>query len=534
MLKNYFIIAIRHLLRHKQSSILNVSCLIVGITFFLIIGDYIIQQMNVNSEIRNVENQFILKSKWKQEGMGPAKTSLGPLAKTLSEEFPGLVANYYRFDPVATTVSAGDKHFTEDISIGDTTFISMFGFSLLHGNPRQAFPSGQSAVVTETFALKYFGKTDVVNNEITVHTRSDGGKHNFIISAVLKKMSPNSVSSFIVSNTEYQVYLPIENNQYFQGGDKGDNWYNVFIVGMLELKPGITPANLVKPIEQVLLKNQPYYTRDNLTVELDALKDYHLKSNNGAIWNLIATLSLVALLTILLAVVNFINLNIGTSSYRLKEIGLRKVFGSARLQLATQFLTEALLLAVIASFFSLVLYESLIPVFSELLKTRLSPVLQFNRLEILFLLILTFTTGLLSGAYPAFVFSSMKATNSMKGKMDFSDKGAMLRKSLVVVQFAIAIIVFVSSLNISSQVSFLFAKDVGYEKDQVLVISSIPHQNDSSGISKMERIKEQLVNMQGIKSISLSNDIPDGNDGNSAQCDHHFPRQSDHPKLSQL
>ena len=228
MLKNYFTIAIRHLTRHKLFSIINIFCLAIGITFSMIIGMYVLNQESINNNIKNVNNQYVIKSKWKQDNMGIDITTLGPLAKTMKDEYPNLVANYYRFDPVANIVSVDDKHFREDISIGDTTFVSMFGFPLLYGNPKQAFINNQSAVVTENFAIKYFGKTDVINKVITIQTPSDGSKHNFTISAVLKKAPYNSITNFAVAKTEYQVYLPMENNQYFQGGDKGDNWSNIF------------------------------------------------------------------------------------------------------------------------------------------------------------------------------------------------------------------------------------------------------------------------------------------------------------------
>src|SRR5580693_3141157 len=149
MLRNYLTIAVRHLTRHKLFSVINVFCLSIGITFSMIIGVYVLNQENINKDLRNLNSQFLVKSKWKQGNFGPDITTLGPLAKTMFDEYPGLIANYYRFDPVANIVSVGDKHFREDISIGDTTLVSMYGFPLLYGNPKQAFINDQSAVVTE-------------------------------------------------------------------------------------------------------------------------------------------------------------------------------------------------------------------------------------------------------------------------------------------------------------------------------------------------------------------------------------------------
>jgi putative ABC transport system permease protein len=513
MLKHYLIIATRHLTRHKLFSAINIFGLSVGITFSMIIGIYVLEQENVNNNIRNISRQFVIKSKWKQQNMGYEITTLGPLAKTMRDEYPDMINDYYRFDPVTDVVSVGEKHFREDISIGDTTFISMYGFPLLHGNPEQAFVNDQSAVVTQDFAIKFFGKTDVIGEMITIQTPADGMKHDFIISAVLKKLPYNSISNFAVAKTEYQVYLPINNNQYFQGGDKGDNWANIFMVGLVELQKGVLPRDLEKPFAQVLAKYQPGFVKGNLKVELAPLKDYYLKYNNNAVQKMISALSLIALFILVLAIINFININIGTSSYRLKEIGLRKVFGSIKRQLIIQFIAESWLLTFIAAIISIVFYELLLPVFDQLLNTMLDPILQFDLIKITFLLLLVIMVGIISGIYPALILSSSNIVSAVKGKINPAKGGSILRKTLLVVQFSSAIIVFITSLNVSKQVAYFFDKDLGYDKEQVMVISSIPRQWDSAGVVKMENIKAQLLQMPEVKSVSLSDDIPDGSGG---------------------
>ena len=514
MLRSYINFAIRHLSRHKLFSIINISCLAIGITFSMIIGVYILNQENVNTHIKNINNQYVIKSRWKQENMGPDVTTLGPLAKTMKDEYPALVANYYRFDPVANIVSAGDKHFREDISVGDTTFVSMYGFALMYGNQTQPFINNQSAVVTEDFALKFFGKSNAINKVITIQTPSDGSKHDFVISAVLKKLPYNSISNFAISKTEYQVYLPMENNQYFQGGDKGDNWANVFMVGMIELQKGVSPKDIEKPFEQALEKYQPPFVKGNLKVELAGLKNYYLVQNNYTVQKMITSLSLIASFILLLSIINFININIGTSSYRIKEIGLRKVFGSEKLQLIVQFMTESWMLTFFATIISILLYQLLLPVFNQLLNTSLEPFWEFGFIKILFLFLLVLITGFISGIYPAFVLSSLGIINSVKGKINTAKDGLMLRKTLIVVQFTLAIIVFISSLNVSKQVAFFFNKDLGYNKDQVMIISSLPRNWDSAGVVKMENFKSQLLQLPEVKCASLSYDIPNGSGGN--------------------
>ena len=188
------------------------------------------------------------------------------------------------------------------------------------------------------------------------------------------------------------------------------------MVGMIELQKGVSAKEIEKPFAQTLAKYQPPFVKGNLKVELAQLKDYYLTSNNSSVQKTITTLSLIAVFILLLAIINFININIGTSSYRLKEIGLRKVFGSAKMQLIVQFITESLLLTFLAAIISVVLYQILVPVFSELLHTTLDPFWQFNFTEIIFLVLLIIAVGFISGVYPAFVLSSSNINSCCERK----------------------------------------------------------------------------------------------------------------------
>jgi putative ABC transport system permease protein len=167
MLKNYILVAIRQFSRHKMFSALNIFCLAVGISFCLLIGQYIIHEAAVNSGFRDIHRQYFLNSDWKVKNTGPDMTTVGPLVKSLKQNYSDLVSDYYRFNPVVNVVSAGDKHFREDISIGDTNLVSMYGLPLLYGNPEKAFTDIHSAVLTEIFAMKLFGEKNVIGKTIT-------------------------------------------------------------------------------------------------------------------------------------------------------------------------------------------------------------------------------------------------------------------------------------------------------------------------------------------------------------------------------
>ena len=507
MLKNYFTIAVRHLLRHKFFSAINILCLAIGITFSLIIGIYVLGQYNINASLKNVNNQYIVKSNWKVKEMGLDITTFGPLPKTLKEEYPSVIANYYRYNPVTNVVSAGDKYFKEDIAIGDTNFIAMYGFPVLYGNRQHPFTDNNSAVITETMAMKLFGEKNVINKIISILTTQNGEKQDYKVSAVLKDIPYNSVTN-LVGDT-YDVFVPTEGNRYYGGGDPAQYWNSAYEVGMIELQPGKSPKDLEAPLKQVLAKYTTENIQQNLTVELSAVKDYYIKDHGGAARKMIMVLSLAALFILLMAVINFVNINIGTSSYRLKEIGLRKVFGGAKTQLITQFIAEAIILTMVAAIISLIAYQLLRPVFDQVLNTKLESVFRFSARAVLLLFALVFVTGFIAGVYPAFVMSSSRVINAVKGKIDSAKGGLFLRKTMLTVQFTLAIIVFICALTVSRQVSYVFSKDIGYNKEQVLVISAFPKQWDSVGVNRMINIKNALLQLPSVKDASVSFEIPD-------------------------
>jgi len=506
MLKNYFKIAVRHIVKYRVFSIINILCLAIGITFTILIGDYILHEKQVNAGIRNVDRQYLVKSNWKVKKMGLDITTLGPLPQTLRNEYPSLVANYYRYNPVTNVVSAGDKHFKENIAIGDTTVVSMYGLEVLYGDPSKAFTNNNSAVITESLALKLFDQKDAVGKTLDIQGVNNE-KQAYTVSAVLKDRSFNSVIDLI--DNDYKIFVPTVGNHYYPGGDPADNWAQVFEVGAVELQKGVQPKDLEVPVKQVLAKYASADINNNLTVELAPVKDYYIKSNNGAVQKMILTLSIVVIFIITMAIINFININIGTSSYRVKEIGLRKVFGGERKQLIIQHLTESLLLTFISGLLSFALYELLRPYFSSMLNTPLSAIWQFDAARLLLIMLLIIAIGVMAGIYPAFVLSASGTITAIKGRIDTAKGGLNLRKSLLVIQFTLAIVVFVAALNVSNQVDYVFNKDLGYNKEQILVATAFPKQWDSAGIAKMETIRNGLINLPGVTDASIAYEVPD-------------------------
>jgi putative ABC transport system permease protein len=512
MLKNYILIAFRQFTRHKMFSAMNVFCLAIGISFCLMMGEYIMHEFSVNSNFKNVHRQYFLTSKWKIKDTGPEIASVGPLVRSLKTNLPALVSNYYRFNPVTTVVSAGDKHFREDVAIGDTSLVSMFGYPVLYGDATHAFINNTSTVITEELAFKLFGEKNAIGKTV-IMTNNTGSTSNYRVSAVLKSIPYNTVNN-LLADKGYSMFVPFEGNDFYpgvgpRGGTGEENWNNFSIVCCIELQPGVNPKQLASPVKNMLALNAPEAISKNLEVKFNPLDSYYLKANNGAISKTLSILSLVASGILLLAVINFVNIMIGTSSYRVREIGLRKVFGGRRIQLVIQYLVESILLTGFAALLSVLFYSLCRPLFNEILNTRLPSLLEFHAHEISLLILLTLAVGSLAGLYPAVILSGSEIVASVKGKLGSAERGSWMRSSLLILQFTIAIAVFIFSMTISRQVGFFFATDLGYNKDQLLVISAFPKQWDSAGVIKMESIRNGLMGLSAVKNASVSFEVPE-------------------------
>jgi putative ABC transport system permease protein len=509
MLKNYFKIAWRNISKYKFHSLINIGGLAIGIAFAFLIGAYVWNAFQVNASLKNEKNQYIIQTKY---GTDPTLylTTFGNLAKALKEQYPGLVTNYYRWDGITSTVSKGDKHFREGIQINDSTLFSMYGFPVLCGNIKTAFNDPFSAVITEELAKKYFGKTNVVGQTLTIDNFS-GSKHDFIITAVLKSMPDNSVTKVNDDNIN-GVYLSLGSVNFFNR--QIDSWNNSGIVSYVELQKGVTAKQLDEPIRHLLHQNTSIDLKQTHTV-LVSLNDYYLQANNNLVEKMLYTLSCIAAFILLMAIINFINISISKASSRMKEIGVRKVLGGMRKQLILQFLTESVLLVFFSTIIALIIYVLMRPYLSNVLGKEIPTLFSFPFYVYFVPIILTLIIGLLAGIYPALVLSSLKSAEVIKGKLTSVKENILLRKSLVAFQFCIAAIVLIGSLIISKQVNYLFSKDLGYDKEYLLS-AQVPRDWSAQGIAHMETIRNEIASMPQVSNATVSWEIPNGNNGNGA------------------
>lgn len=513
MLRNYLKIAWRNLSKRKFYSAITIFGLSVGITFALLIGSYVWGELNVNSTLKNVENQYMIQSKWKKENMGIEITTLGALGQAMKENYPNLVANFYRFDGVTTVVSKGDKVFRESIQLGDSTLLDMYGFALLHGDSRTALKQPNSILISAEQAIKYFGKLDVVGNSLTVESFS-GGKQEFMITGVLDKLRHNSITNLTNSGKEQPVLMSFSNANFF-GRTQYNSWNNPYIVNYLELQKGVRKEDLEKPLAKLIAANVPTEISENLTAYLVPLKDVYREANSGVVKKTIRTLSLVGVFILLMSIVNFVNISIGASSSRLKEIGVRKVLGSSKQQVLRQFLAESIIISFFSLFISLIFYQILRTSFEKILQKEIISLVAAPPIFFLGAFVLALVIGLLSGAYPAFVLATLPSVDSMKGKLKSVKENVFFRRMLIVSQFAVALFVFGGAAVISKQVNYFFDKDLGYNKSSVFSIK-VPRDWSPAGVQKMETIRNEMAKLKELKQVSLSYIIPDGSFGFSS------------------
>lgn len=510
MLKNNIKIAWRNITKRKYESLINLLGLICSITFVILVGAYVWEVHQVNSELRNKEQQYILQSNYKKEGFGIPLTSIGALPKALKEEYPQLVANYYRIDGLTCIVSHGEQVFEEGTVLGDPTLLNMFGFEIFAGNPTTALTKPFTVVITEKAAQKYFAKIDVLGQTLEIKN-FNGDKQPFTITGVIKENTQNSVMHLNAA-MKSDIFLPIASESYF--GRSIDNWQNPYIASFIELQKGVTPEQLTTPIQELVKRNTDAEFSTNYTPDLKPLKSYFLDDNKGAVRKMITTLLWIAGFVLLMAIINFINITISQNITRLKEIGIRKMMGSSRSQIISQLIAEYMTIMLIAVTISLPMYVLLSPIFEEIFMRKLPSLttLPFSFYILLFLF--ACVVGILAGIYPALKLSGNDILQSVKNKFTQVNSKQVVRRLLLFIQFAVAVIILMATIIISKQINLFINGDLGYNKESVLTVQ-VPRDWTEQGLKKMETTRDEFQRLPQIESISLSYEIPGFIGGNN-------------------
>lgn len=510
MFQNYFKIAWRNIYKSRYYSAVTILGLSIGIVFTLMISAYVWSELQVNKHLKNADRQYLIQSKWKNPDEGNELTTFGPLARSLRESYPDLVANYYRFDAVTSTISKGEKAFREDLALGDSTLLNMFGFELLYGDKGTALNAPYKTVISEEKALKYFGKTDIIGQTITIQNFS-GSKHDFIVSGVMQTPPQNSVTN-LSQNISNNIFVSTANLDFF---GRNMDWQNNSIIGFIELQPGVKPVDLKKPMSHLIRQNIAPQFKKEMQPYLIALNDFHLDKKGAMINKMIVALSAIAFFILMMSIINFINMSVSRSASRMREIGIRKVLGGLKRQLIFQFLIESVIIVFLATCVAFVFYALSKDLFGEILNKKIPSLTKFPAYFITYPILLILTIGILGGLYPAFILSSLRSVDSLKGKLSSIKEKVWLRKSMVAFQFGTAIIVLISAIIISEQIKLFTSQNLGYNKEYVLS-AQLPRNWSGEGVKKMFTIRNQFASLPEVKKISISYEIPNGNNAGQA------------------
>ncbi len=507
MIKSYFTLLIRSLLRRKFYSAINMLCLTVGFTFALLIGMFIHGERQVNQRLTDADRLYLVESKAKSSDDRDFFARYR-LVRQCVEQYPNLFESYYRFLDRSITISKGDKHFRIQSMIGDESLLTMFGFPVIAGDAERALEKPNSIVITRSVANQFFGNTDVIGQTLSVSTEQNG-KQEYSVTAVIENPDDkNLVSDFM--NMDARVFLSLENRKDFFPFFDPDSWDN-FTISYVKLKSTAKVFEAEAAMNKINTDLAPKITSEVRTYFLNPLADYYLNTNHGTVRKLLHSLAVIVGLILLLAISNFINISIAGSFSRAREVGVRKVIGGLQQQVIAQFLLESCVIALAAGVMGILLYELLHRYFANLLGADLPSVWLFNKSVWLMMFIGFLIIGFLAGIYPAVFQSLARPVDSLKGKHKSIQGTIQFSRVLIGTQFMITIFIFIAALVVSIQVSYFLEKDLGYNKSNVLVVNSVPRLWNEAGFAKMESAKKVFLESPEIQAVSLSWGAPGGN-----------------------
>lgn len=503
MLKNYFKVAWRNLLRNKSYSIINIAGLSIGVAACLLIFLTIRFETSFDNFHPNKKNIYRVSSVFNNEGqVGYSMGSSFPVANALRLDYPQLknVAAIISVPNALVTIidstQEENKKFLEDgVFFAEPQFFQIFNFPWVAGDPKTALSGPNTVAITQRSAEKYFGNwKDAMGKTIKVGTRTvckitgiikdPPANTDFPLQVVVSFISNRSATStdWVTSRSDLNTYVVLPDNE--------------------------SEAAFNSSLKAFVKKHKPAeYVKDGYI--LQPLNTIHSDSRFGN-YNrhtfsegLVTALSIIGLFLLIIGCVNFINLATAQAIKRSKEVGVRKVLGSNRKQLVFQFLTETFLITLVAITTAVCIAAGVLPFLNQLLQTSIT--MSFSVELVGFLLLLLITVTILSGFYPAIILSGFSPITALKNKISNYSGSLSLRKALVVLQFTIAQALIIGTLVIVGQMDFFKNAPMGFDKDAVV---TVPIPGDSLSKTKIDALKNELLRQPGIKMVSYSMFVP--------------------------
>jgi putative ABC transport system permease protein len=507
MWQNYFKIAIRALTKFKGFTSINLAGLSLGLTAGIFMMIYAIDEFSFDQFHEKKSRLYRVNTVFQtaETGEGGANETNGwPIGKILQNEFPEVDAVLYTRSAYFLTVNFNDKRVRENSHFASPEFFRMFSFPLVAGSAEKALVEPFSVVISERLAKKYFSGTDPVNKTLTVVDTLQ-----LLVTGVMKDIPANShiQADMLVS---FATFQRLEPSFSFE-----DGWGNINMRNYVLLKEGANFDAFAAKAKDLYMDRVGDMMRNwgvTAFVAFEPMDRIYLHTQSGNGMGPIGSMDRVYLLVgvsifvIILACINFVNLSTARSVYRSREVGLRKVIGSTRWALMRQFLSESFLLTLLAFLVALALTGGLLPFFNELVGKN-------YRIQVLAswqiaagMAALVFVISLMAGYYPAWVISSLKPHEVLKGKMQTSAKGVQLRRGLVVFQFIISVGLVVGTLVVLQQLAYMQQRALGFAKDEVLVISTA--RVHAPQPTSFETFKNELARLAAVESITYANALP--------------------------
>jgi len=507
MFKNFIFITLRNLWKNKTFSFINISGLSLGLTCAMLIILYTKDELSYDRFHTNNPNIYRIVNEWLNpdggfnRGDGNSGNFQGPKFK---EKIPE-IQSYVRLKSNQKDIRQGIEIKSYEMLEVDSNFFNLFSFPLLAGNPSTCLNKPHSIVLSEEMARKFFNSTDIIGK--TIDLKNNDQFEPFFVSGVAKNCPQNSSIKF-----DFLLPLIVDLAEF----QNNENWFNFFQNTFALLIPGASKEAVEAKMKQVYESDAKetivsmevkYDVKEKARYLLQPYTDIHLNTKFGASNGLqdgsnptySYILTGIAIFILLIACINFINLTVARSLKRAKEIGVRKVVGSGRGQLMGQFLGESFLLCLVAFGFAIVLTALVMPTFNKLSSKSLAfeYLLDF---KLIFLYIVTFlATGFLAGFYPSVVMSGYSPIETLYGRFKISGK-FLLQKSLVVLQFALASFLIISTVVIYSQFHYLIHKDLGYDDKNVIMVESWGMNRNQAHL-----FKQRLLTSPHVEAVALKN-----------------------------
>lgn len=511
MLINYFKIAFRTLIKKKVYAVINILGLSVGAAASLIIFLYVQGELSYDKFLPESDRLYrVVEDRIYPDHLSHFAMIPGGFSSVFAEEIPEveLSTRLIGFPNFASVVRYKDNIFSENYFFSaDSNFFEVFPFKLLKGNPSEVLRHPNTLVLSASTATKYFGSEDPIGKVMNLNNA------DVEVVGIMEDVPENSHMKFDALGPAIGIQFLEEPNYYIAGTFTYIKLANGTEPYVVEQKfPALVEKYASGQIERDLGVSYKKYIADGNGYRylLQPLNDIYLTSQrsneikaNGNL-TVVRVLIFISILILAIAGINFINLATARSAERAKEVGVRKVLGSRKKQLIAQFLSESLLISAISIVIAIAIIQLSLGYFNTIAQKQLYLNL-FDNPSILFVLLtITLVLGLIAGLYPAFYISALKPVMVLKGKLQSSSKGNLLRNGLVVFQFTMAIVLISATLVVYDQLEFIRNKPLGFEKENLLVI------NHNSVDEESEALQQQLRSVPGVRNVGSSNAVPGG------------------------